>query len=59
MQAVQQTENLIRKQLMLSNTNIEKLEKIAKEKKLLARHPRYISSWDIHVQRLIPLGRLN
>ncbi len=34
MQAVQQTKNLIRKQLMLSNTNIEKLEKIAKEKKL-------------------------
>jgi CRISPR/Cas system CMR-associated protein Cmr3 (group 5 of RAMP superfamily) len=34
MQAAQQTENLIRKQLMLSNSNIEKLEKIAKEKKL-------------------------
>ncbi|MEE9339882.1 MAG: MOSC N-terminal beta barrel domain-containing protein, partial [Methylococcaceae bacterium] len=25
----------------------------------LARHPRYISPWDIHVQRFIPLGRLN
>jgi hypothetical protein len=24
----------------------------------LARHPRYISPWDIHVQRFIPLGRL-
>ncbi len=23
-----------------------------------ARHPRYISPWDIHVQRFIPLGRL-
>ena len=34
MEAVQQTENLIRKQLMLSNTNIQKLERIAKEKKL-------------------------
>ena len=34
MQVVQQTENLIRKQLMLSNTNIQKLERIAKEKKL-------------------------
>jgi hypothetical protein len=33
--------------------NLEILEE------LLARHPRYISSWDIHVQRLIPLGRLN
>jgi hypothetical protein len=29
-----QTENLVRKQLMLSNTNIKKLERIAKEKKL-------------------------
>jgi crossover junction endodeoxyribonuclease RuvC len=29
------------------------------QKAYLARHPRYISSWDIHVQRLIPLGRLN
>ena len=29
-----QSENLVRKQLMLSNTNIQKLEKIAKEKKL-------------------------
>jgi hypothetical protein len=27
--------------------------------KNLARHPRYISPWDIHVQRFIPLGRLN
>ncbi len=34
MQVVQQTENLIRKQLMLSNTNIQKLERIAKEKKI-------------------------
>ncbi len=34
MQVVQQTENLVRKQLMLSNTNIQKLERIAKEKKL-------------------------
>ncbi len=25
----------------------------------LARHPHYISPWDIHVQRFIPLGRLN
>ena len=33
MQAAQ-TENLVRKQLMLSSTNIQKLEKIAKEKKL-------------------------
>lgn len=31
---VAQTENLVRKQLMLSNTNIKKLERIAKEKKL-------------------------
>lgn len=29
-----QTENLVRKQLMLSITNIKKLERIAKEKKL-------------------------
>jgi len=28
------SENLVRKQLMLSNTNIQKLEKIAKEKQL-------------------------
>lgn len=28
------TENLVRKQVMLSNTNIKKLEKIAKEKNL-------------------------
>ena len=33
MQATQ-TENLVRKQFMLSNTNIKKLERIAKEKKL-------------------------
>ncbi len=33
MQAIQ-TENLIRKQLMLSDANIKKLEKIAKEKEL-------------------------
>ena len=25
----------------------------------LARHPRYISPWDIHVQRFTPLGRIN
>lgn len=31
---VAQTENLVRKQLMLSSTNIKKLERIAKEKKL-------------------------
>ncbi len=31
---VTQTENLVRKQLMLSNTNVKKLEKIAKDKKL-------------------------
>jgi hypothetical protein len=30
---VAHTENLVRKQLMLSNTNIKKLEKIAKETK--------------------------
>ena len=33
MQAIQ-TENLVRKQLMLSDTNVKKLEKIAKEKNL-------------------------
>ena len=31
---VTQTENLVRKQLMLSNTNVKKLEKIATDKKL-------------------------
>jgi hypothetical protein len=30
-----------------------------KHKLGLERHPRYISPWDIHVQRFISLGRLN
>jgi len=37
----------------LDDLNVEIIEDI------LARHPRYISSWDIHVLRFIPLGRLN
>jgi uncharacterized membrane protein affecting hemolysin expression len=46
--------------LHLANT----MQKVSKNqdysiRATLARHPRYISSWDIHVQRLIPLGRLN
>ncbi len=29
------------------------------DRAFLARHPHYISPWDIHVQRLTPLGRIN
>ncbi|WP_167374286.1 hypothetical protein [Bathymodiolus platifrons methanotrophic gill symbiont] len=27
--------------------------------RILVRHPRYISPLDIHIQRFIPLGRIN
>ena len=37
--------------------SLSKLSQKIKER--LERHPRYISPWDIHVQRFIPLGRLN